>query len=586
MNSKQYTMKQFTFLLFALIIGVTVSAQDFAWAADYSGDQSYVTALTVDNDGSSYSAVVCIGTIDFDPGPANYEVFGGPEGKTVLQKLDVDGNFIWAKEFLEPGAGDGVIGNGLEVNGITVDDSGNLLLTGSTSGRIDYDPGDEEFFADEVGVVYYDIFILKLTNNGDFLWAQTMGSGCNDGGEDIDIDHNGSVYVTGTFCLTVDFNDGVGTDELAAAGVEGSDVFILKLTEDGEFVWVKSIESDFFDEVLDLEIDKNNNVYIGGYYTNSADFDPSLSEHILDGEGTKKAFLLKLNEEGAYDWVITIPGPSYGKITGIELDSDGNIYAVGDFFGEDIDFDPGVDVSPLTSAGLDDIFVTKYTNSGELIWAKQLGGVGYDRSALIEISAINTIYITGNYKGNIDVDPSGSEFILEYSEDDDTDFDMFLCTLNEDGDFIQALSFNGESNEECVDLIRGTEGSIYLAGSTTSELDINPSVDEFLLFGENYDPTGYVLKLQDGHLGIEKNVEVVKTNLYPNPTQGTFNIQMDKRYDNLQVVIQDQTGRIIQQQLVEDMENVQLTIDGPNGIYFVKISSAEIDIVLKVSKTN
>ncbi|MFT5821837.1 MAG: hypothetical protein ACI8ZM_003093 [Crocinitomix sp.] len=577
-------MKTSILSLFVIGLSCNLQAQDFAWAADYANGNSWVTAMTVDNVGSAYTAVIYTETVDFDPGPANFPETGGAEGQTSIQKLDVNGNLIWVKSFPEV-IGDGIIGNGFEIKGITVDGSGNLYLTGGISGAVDVDPGDEELVIGSFGMGG-DIVIVKLNSDGELMWVNTMGSNCIDTGVDIELDQNGDVCVTGTFCQTVDFDSGVGVEELTAEGAEGTDVFILKLSNTGDFIWVKSIESEFYDEVFDLEVDKNNNIYIGGDYTNSADFDVDLGEYILTSEGVKEAFLLKLDEAGLYDWVITVPGSSYSKFSSIALDSYDNIYAVGNFSGAEIDFDPGAGVLNLSSIGQTDIFVTKYTVSGELIWANQLGGTGIDRDALIEVSGINTLYITGNYGDDIDVDPSVDEYILEHTTDVLSNFDIFLTTLNEDGDFLQAISFTGDHNDYCIELLKGTEGSVYLAGTTHSDLDIDPAGGEFLLHGDNYEPEAYVLKLQDGNVGINGDVEDVNISLYPNPTQGALNIKLDKTYADLHVVIFDQTGRVIYQNEYLSTSLIRMEFNAPNGIYFVQIMSDDIDRVIKVSKTN
>ena len=575
-------------ILLLLFIGLNnmVFSQDFTWAADFEGDNSWVTAMTVDSDGNTYTAIVITETVDFDPGPANYPVTGWVEGITVIQKLDVNGNFIWAKEFVESGDGDGIIGNGMEVQSIAIDATGNILLTGNTSGRIDYDPGDEEYYADEIGSIYYDIFILKLNEEGELDWVQTLGGDCADKGIDIQTDYAGDIVVTGTFCLTVDFNDDIEIDELTAGGVEGSDVFVLKLTESGEFIWVRSVESDFFDEVFDLEIDKNNNLFIGGFYTNSADFNVGDDEYILTSEGVQESFLLKLDATGTYDWVITISGPSYGKVTSISLDSEGDIYTTGSFSGEDIDFDPGVGEFNLSAVGQSDLFITKYATTGDLIWAKKIGGELSDRNALIEISAINTVYITGNYGADIDVDPSGAEYILEHTTGDGDNYDMFIATLSQEGEFIQGQAFNGDRNDYCIDLQRGPEGSVYLAGTAHSEIDLDLSAEEFMVYGDNYEPTAYVLKLQDGNVGIEATSLASNIALYPNPTQGDIVLNLNEPLANVKVSVIDQTGRVVQTQNYNSAAVIQLNIDGPTGIYFVKLNSDDKEAVLKVVKSN
>ena len=53
----------------------------------------------------------------------------------------------------------------------------------------------------------YDVFVLKLDVNGDYLWAKSFGgSTYNDVGQSITIDNQGSIYITGWFSGIVDFD--------------------------------------------------------------------------------------------------------------------------------------------------------------------------------------------------------------------------------------------------------------------------------------------------------------------------------------------------------------------------------------------
>ena len=61
----------------------------------------------------------------------------------------------------------------------------------------------------------------------------------------------------------------------------------------------------------------------------------------------------------------------------IAVDAAGNVYTTG-YFNATADFDPGDGVFNLTSVGDSDIFVSKLDNTGNLVWAKRMGGVNAD----------------------------------------------------------------------------------------------------------------------------------------------------------------------------------------------------------------
>lgn len=78
------------------------------------------------------------------------------------------------------------------------------------------------------------------------------------------------------------------------------------------------------------------------------------------------------------------------------IDSLGNVYMTG-FFSGTVDFDPGAGVANLTSAGDQDIFISKFDASGNYIWAKSIGGTSQDNGNAIAVDTLGNIYVTGNF---------------------------------------------------------------------------------------------------------------------------------------------------------------------------------------------
>lgn len=85
----------------------------------------------------------------------------------------------------------------------------------------------------------WDVFILKLDANGNFIWGRDPWGGSDDVGASIATDAAGNVYTTGRFVNTVDFDPGAGTFNLNSGGLYGS--FILKLDAAGIFSWAAGL---------------------------------------------------------------------------------------------------------------------------------------------------------------------------------------------------------------------------------------------------------------------------------------------------------------------------------------------------------
>jgi hypothetical protein len=117
------------------------------------------------------------------------------------------------------------------INAHTTDQNGNIYITGSFKGTVDFDPGNGTNNLTAVGES--DVFIQKLDPSGNLLWVKSIGGSNFDSGLDLTTDVNGNVFTTGTFKGTVDFDPGNGVQNLTSNGQY--DVFIQKLNSVGNF---------------------------------------------------------------------------------------------------------------------------------------------------------------------------------------------------------------------------------------------------------------------------------------------------------------------------------------------------------------
>lgn len=160
----------------------------------------------------------------------------------------------------------------------------------------------------------------------------------------------------------------------------------------------------------------------------------------------------------------------------VAVDSSGNVYTAG-YFADTTDFDPGPGKFMMTSAGGDDIFITKFDFAGKFIWAKRIGGSQHDFCSAIACDRFGNIYLTGDYIGTVDFNPgAGTSFLT-------SNFDQgFLLKLNSAGDFVWVKRFgqNGSfSTPNClaVDSI----GNVYTSGLYTKTCDFDPGSATFNL---------------------------------------------------------------------------------------------------------
>ena len=123
----------------------------------------------------------------------------------------------------------------------------------------------------------------------------------------------------------------------------------------------------------------------------------------------------------------------------IASDASGNVYTTGYYSGT-VDFDPGPGVFTLTSAGAtNDIFVYKLNATGNLVWAKSLGGTGAEMGLSIAVDASGNVYTTGQFQGIADFDPGVGVVTFTSAGN----YDIFVSKLDASGNYVWAKCFGG-----------------------------------------------------------------------------------------------------------------------------------------------
>lgn len=284
---------------------------EYAWAKSIGGSSGGAVGqeLKVTSEDDLIFSGFFYGTVDFDPGigSVNETAFGSTD--IFTSKLDSSGNHIWTLQTGGTGSN--------QVTGLVLDVDDNIYSTGHFEGSLDADPSGNAEFLNSNG--NFDFYVQKLDVDGNFVWAQSFGGMQYDIAEGIALDNTGELYVTGNFGAAMDFDPGTAIVSLDA-GV-GDDTFILKLTNGGDFIWVRQIESqEAMNTGFDINVDLNNNILVVGTYMGQTDFDPNSATFEMTSIESLDAFLLKLNQDQSGltkndEQVIRVyPNPSLGTI--------------------------------------------------------------------------------------------------------------------------------------------------------------------------------------------------------------------------------------------------------------------------------
>ena len=118
-------------------------------------------------------------------------------------------------------------------------------------------------------------------------------------------------------------------------------------------LWANSTGSAGYDEAKKIAIDYSGNTYITGYFTGTADFDPSVGIANLTSAGDSDIFVAKYNSSGAYQWAINVGGTGSDVALAIVIDKLNNLLITGYFKSLLIDFDPGPGTANFSPSGTD-----------------------------------------------------------------------------------------------------------------------------------------------------------------------------------------------------------------------------------------
>ena len=214
------------------------------------------------------------------------------------------------------------------ISSICNDNNGNLYSVGYFDNIADFDDGASTFTL-EPNFYSTDVFIRKHDANNNYLWTKQIGGMGLDYGYDIINDNFGNIYIVGSYSgLNVDFDPSPTASYTLASN--SADGFILKLSHDGDFKWVKSIGGYFDDYFNNIVVDNIGNIFVTGYIKDYTDVDPNAGTVTLN-PSNGHSFILSLDSLGTYRWSKQINGGYDQFINEIGLDNHENIYSVGYF---------------------------------------------------------------------------------------------------------------------------------------------------------------------------------------------------------------------------------------------------------------
>lgn len=337
-------------------------------------------------------------------------------------------------------------------------------------------------------------------------WARTWGGdqdmlldGVIDTGTALAIGPDGSVYVTGAFAGTVDFDPGEDRREYTADGLR-DDLFLSKYDSQGQFVWARAWGSGSWDSSNGVAIDGDGFIYVTGSVSGPVDFDPGPGSNIqslAESPSEPAAFLSKFTPEGALVWAQEWRGDEYAHAAGLSVIADdfGNIYVLGSFGGT-ARFGSGPRGEQITARGFRtepnsygsvtihdpvDVFLCKYSDEGEFQWVRTWGGEADDGGACLALDRENNVLASGYFS---DVCNFGPAWKPDNRASNGAS-DAYTCAYDSTGESRWAVTWGGVGDDSAVGITVDTSNSVYVAGDFADTVDFcpGPQTAEFIASG-------------------------------------------------------------------------------------------------------
>ena len=349
-------------------------AQDWVWAQRGGGDlDDQGEGVAVDASGNAYVTGTFADTTFF----GHAALVSTGDRDVYVAKYSPNGEVLWAR-----GGGGASFDRGASV---VVDAAGNAYVTGHFGSVATFGP----FTLTSSG--RYDMFVAKYSSSGEVLWARRAGGLKDEWASDIAVDGAGSVFATGTFYETADF-DGVA---LTSAG--DRDVYVAKYSPDGEVLWARRAGGTGAEVGNGIALDAGGNAYVSGSFWGTAAF----GSITVRTAGEWDVFVAKYASDGQVLWVRRAGGSVWDFGIGVSADPVGGVYVSGLFFGT-----AHFGAVALTSVGESDAFVARYSSDGTLLWVRRAGGPVWDAGLDVAVGAGGSATVAGYFYETADFGPA------------------------------------------------------------------------------------------------------------------------------------------------------------------------------------
>jgi hypothetical protein len=433
------------------------------------GGAAVIRSSCTDTSGNLYVAGRFDGTVNF---AKDWQGFDEKTGfcEAFITKIGSDGSYCWTHRF-----GDWKIDIAF---GVCVDTSGGLYVTGEFRDTVNFaeDWSDTDIKVSQDGT---DIFITKLTTDGDYCWTRTAGGQGHDHAYAVCTDSAGNVYMTGTFGEVVNFAADWGGSDVKTGTVS---VYVTKIDADGSYCWTRMIGDSHGNLACTMCTDSNDNVYVGGEF-NANPPDGTINfaadwgmNDTVQSYCSPQGFLTKIMANGDYGWtkVLASGDLETSRVSGLCGICNAGLFMTAWKAGKAL----VAFIDPAT---------------GVALWERAFGETRDELTPLCICSDDNScVYVSGSFKDDANF---GRSWGLDCTRSSAGENDAFIGKLNSRGGYRWVHTIGGIDEDIAYSICSDNTGNIYVAGSFGYSWWLAPYCVDF---GKDWGLEDYKSSL-DGH---------------------------------------------------------------------------------------
>ncbi len=530
------------------------------WSTFYGGSvQDEIKGICSDNAGNIYiTGTTNSNNFPVTPGllcdtlKGDYDAF--------VAKFDSCGNLLWSTF-----AGSTDFDSGEKIIALS---NGDVVICGSTFGN-DFPSSTGSYQQSNSGA--YDAFIMRFDSNGALMWSTHFGSTGSDLAYDITKDVNENIYVGGSTS-----SNNLPTDSLSLQQNIGGalDAFIVSFTSNGNFRWCTYYGGSGTEDTHVLRSDKYGNIYMAGG-TFSQNIVMSNGAFQQYNNGGMEIYLLKIDSGGAELWSTYLGGAGLDDCYALVTDSAANVYLSGLTYSSAFPVTPGCIQDTLNQYS--DIYLTKFSATGSLMWSTFLGGSDLEDCKSISINAAQEVTLLGRTL-SADIPLAGVPFQDSLAGD----YDLYIARFDSAGQMLFGTYFGGTFEEIPNSIISAGVNYCYAAGATysndyptvTGSFQTNIDSLEEGIITKFYLPTNSTLSSKND----ANKIEIV---LYPNPAVDEMRFDTDEKIEL--ITVRDLNGKTVFARKITNEKSIDLKSLN-SGIYIIELKTSSAILRKKLIK--